>query len=64
MADIEYKSCTSQHGPSKSSYPRDKVPKKLFLKNPDDPTSQEYKTCVDCREYKKSYRKDKKEELA
>jgi hypothetical protein len=34
-----------------SKYPKTQVPKRLFHKNPNDLTSQLYKTCSDCREY-------------
>ena len=58
----EYKSCTAQHGPCKSKYPRDKVPKRMFLQNPNDPNSKECKSCSDCRNYFNKIEKAKKEE--
>lgn len=56
----EFKSCTKQHGPRASVYPRDKVPAKLFLKDENDPNSGEYKTCSDCREFRNKGRVKKK----
>lgn len=60
--DNLFKECTPHHGPSTSKYPRKEVPRHLFLKNPEDPESGEYKTCYDCRQHKIKTRQLKKEE--
>ena len=33
-----------------STYPKDKVPIHLFMKNPKDPNSELYKNCLECRQ--------------
>ena len=50
-----------------SPHPRDKVPAELFLKDPEDPQSRVFSTCLDCRECKKRLNAggiQKKKELA
>ncbi len=52
---IKTKECTRGHGPGVGSpHPRKSVPIELFLKNPTDPKSPEFKTCWHCREYARS----------
>ena len=47
----EFQVCASQtHTASASTYPRDKVPKKMFLKDPNNPESEKLEACSDCRE--------------
>lgn len=41
--------CTSKNHLSKSTYPRDKVPVKLFMKYPENPNSPLTVSCLDCR---------------
>lgn len=51
----EFSICGYFSHESKSEYDRDKVPKKLFSRYPDDPdyTSNPYKNCIDCRKYER-----------
>lgn len=60
--------CTKGHNNSVGSqYPRGSVPEHLFRKNPEDPKSALFKTCIHCRTYhKKAGRRhlDKHKELA
>ena len=47
----EFQLCPSQtHTSTASTYPRDKVPKTMFLKDPNNPDSEKLETCLDCRE--------------
>lgn len=47
----EFQLCTSQaHTANTSNYPRDKVPRKMFLKDPNNPESEKLEACLDCRE--------------
>jgi hypothetical protein len=51
----EFTVCLSTHhndSTNKSPYSKDRVPKKLFLKNPDDPNSEQSENCLHCRELK------------
>lgn len=56
--------CTSkQHGSMGSKYASDKVPIKLFHKDPNDLTSKLFKTCYDCRSYQAKHAKAARERL-
>jgi hypothetical protein len=46
------------HNDKVSPYPRDGVPFQLHLKNPDDKLSRPVGTCLHCRLYKRSLRKN------
>lgn len=66
-SSLEFLYCPSKEHETKSGskYPRDKVPIKLFRKEPDNPKSTLLKNCSDCRKVLHSYRvtrnKNKKE---
>lgn len=47
----EFQFCPSKCHTAKSIYERDKVPINLFLKVPDNPKSDLFKDCMDCRNY-------------
>jgi len=52
-----FKMCQGKHIPAVNSpYPKGKVPEYLFRKNPEDPESKLYKTCIDCRKFEKNYK--------
>ena len=56
--NTEFVSCSSpNHVVSGSRFPYNNVPKILFLKDDDRPDKGVYKTCKDCREYKKEQNK-------
>lgn len=57
-----FKTCHDKMHKYLSDYEKDKTPIKMFLKNPDDPTSEEYKNCLDCRVYKRKNKGVKSEE--
>ena len=42
-----------------SPYPKNKVPRELFRKEPDNSKSELYNTCSDCRKYESRFRKEK-----
>lgn len=41
--------CNGRSHNSSSKYPRERVPAELFRKAPDDPNSEFWKNCIDCR---------------
>lgn len=48
----EFMQCNCKHHrPAVTKYPKDKVPIKMFFKDPDDISKGFYKLCKDCREY-------------
>src|SRR5258708_38585782 len=51
MSDVFRECSCDSHGSGGSSYPRRKVPIKLFRKEPDNPKSILYKSCANCRVY-------------
>jgi hypothetical protein len=55
-ADSDVQICFSdRHKSTTSIYPRDKVPKNLFLRDPNDPESEKLDKCFDCREVRRVY---------
>ena len=55
-AESEVQVCFStRHSASTSIYPRDEVPKKMFLRDPNDPESEKLDKCFDCREARRIY---------
>ena len=50
--DPNFSSCNSAEHMRLSKYPQNKVPIRKFLKDPDDPNSEHFKSCNKCREYK------------
>lgn len=65
--DDRYNVCPYLHHDTVSEHPRDKVPKILFSRYPDDPTytHKPYKNCLDCRQHSraKSVRGEKNRKL-
>lgn len=60
----EFQLCTSKiHTENISNYPRDKVPKKMFLKDPDNPESEKLQNCSDCRNKYKEWSSNNREKL-
>lgn len=49
--DLGFCPFSGHGGVVKTPYPRDKVPRHLFLKDPEDPKSYLYERCLDCRKY-------------
>lgn len=47
----EYGSCIGPHTKCNSPFVRDKVPKKWFRVDPENPRSKSYKSCFHCRRY-------------
>lgn len=52
--ETDFMFCNEQMhgGAAPSQYPRDRVPKEMFRKTPNDPKSDFYLQCSDCRSYK------------
>lgn len=48
--------CQHAHHKKNSEYPRDKVPIELFRRDPNDPKSELFTSCKDCRDYLAEYK--------
>lgn len=56
------KACAGTHGPRQESpFHRHFVPLRLFLEDPNNPNSKEFKTCLHCRQYDRKRNKDKEQ---
>jgi hypothetical protein len=49
--EYQFCPCPTHTVKNVSNYPRDKVPKTMFRKDPQDPKSEIYQSCSDCRKY-------------
>lgn len=59
MTDENFSVCMNLRHHNASEIPRDRVPKIMFMKNPEDPNTKIYETCSVCRKADKDGKKEK-----